>query len=268
MKLKRIVPDRVSEKNLKDSQLILLYNLCDCTEPNHTYELINQFNSDPKTLSEGEICFLYNYVVTGRDRQTSNEGYKLYLDDFGKKHILTDKEISQQGYEVVGEITGNVITNRFTQVVRPVRYTLIQIIIQLENYGFKILKTDGELIAYCPKNNATFYISDLHNIELGGHLNHFQQPYISFDNEIALGFFNSFEKLHEEKVDYPIFATNMYLYLHNPNDYRHPFICSMKKIAEIPELYDAVGPLNRALIDMIVADSNEISRTNNKKTLT
>jgi len=56
-----------------------------------------------------------------------------------------------------------------------------------------------------------------------------------------------------KKIDFPLFSEKLYLSLYDiKNDQDTPYISSMKRIAQYPELFEAVGDNNRVLINNII----------------
>ena len=61
------------------------------------------------------------------------------------------------------------------------------------------------------------------------------------------------DKCEMKKIDFPLFSEKLYLSLYDiKNDQDTPYISSMKRIAQYPELFEAVGDNNRVLINNII----------------
>lgn len=138
-----------------------------------------------------------------------------------------------------------------------------QIIRNLKQQGFKILKQDNELIAFCEERNIVFFCRDmvhiLENYE-GDKWSYYQQPYITYDGDSWVGFFAHFKNCRKVKTQFPLFTESNYLWLYKLTDKDSPFISSMKRIASIPELYNAVGYENQQLIDRIVSENTKTTK--------
>ena len=63
------------------------------------------------------------------------------------------------------------------------------------------------------------------------------------------------KQCRKEKIDFPLFTESNYLWLYNHKDNDDPFNSSLKRIASIPELYNAVGYDNQQLINQLVSKS-------------
>ncbi len=147
--------------------------------------------------------------------------------------------------------------------------TLPNIIAELEENGFVILKLDDELIAFCEERNILFFANDIKNL-LNNYesdsFSFYQQPYISSDGKVWIGFRSHLKDCVKEKVDFPPFGENCYLWMYNPSYARksgresNSFLTSMEKIARYPEIYNAVGLENQELIDSISTNTGLSSK--------
>ena len=141
--------------------------------------------------------------------------------------------------------------------ILPNDLTVENVIDFLKRLGFKILKQDGEIIAFFEKRNIVFYCDSLDNNRLK--LSFFQQPYIDRDRP-WIAFLKGFSECIDQKIDFPLFTDGSFLRLDSSTDDDTQFINSMKKIASMPELYNAVGYENQQIIDKVVAENSK--RTN------
>lgn len=218
---------------------------------NPDYILINVWSSmaleAQKEALEHELTHIIVYpstTVAGIDNhQQMEDAVENYLTSLNSK--LEQKK--------------NGVDNNVSESVVSVE----QIISNLKQQGFKILKQDNELIAFCEERNIVFFCRDmvhiLKNYE-SDKMSYYQQPYITFDGASKIGFFSHFKNCRKVKIDFPLFTESNYLWLYNLTDKDSPFISSMKRIASIPELYNAVGYENQQLIEKVISENTKTSK--------
>ena len=193
---------------------------------------------------------------TGADKKASESGDSLdvAIDEHQQKQNADEKFLTSLNQ--IREQKKRGADNNASKSVVSVK----QIISNLKQQGFKILKQDNELIAFCEERNIMFFCRDmdhiLQNYE-GDRMAYYQQPYITNDGTCWIAFHCHFENCKKEKTKFPLFTESNYLRIHNLTDKDSPFISSMKRIASIPELYNAVGYENQQLIEKVIFENTK-----------
>ena len=244
--------ERIDEKELNNGEIFGLSNLLKTASEDRVKYLISLFNNDVKAIENFEKCFLINYVAKGRLRNLLNEEYALYVTDSGKKMILSSEEVKTGDYTI--EDIPQVDIHRGASRNSA---TTIQ---DLEKIGFKFLETEEPLLAFCSERNIVLWAPSLEafNRNLQTRYSfYFQQPHVAFDGDKVVTMYSSVDNCEKEKTDFPLFKDGIgsYLWLYDrgeDKDSDSVFNCSMKRIAQYPELYHAVGSENQAIIDEII----------------
>lgn len=245
MNIKKVC-ESMDEKGLDGAGLFALNNLCNSASSDRVKYLISLFNNGSNELKPHEICFLINYVIKGRVKSVAGEGYDLYQDDSGKKIILSAQEVASGNYIILD--TQNSEENSVAKIKED-----------LEGVGFKFLETKEFLLAFCEERNIVFYSPSIDYAVTyygGDSICFFQQPNVGNNGEKKVSFYLKLENCKKGKLDFPLFSEERcgYLSLYDrAKDEDSPFVSSMKRIAQYPVLYDAVGPQNKALIDNILS---------------
>ena len=267
---------RMSERDLDFIGIMALIGLCKDASVSRIEHLVKLFNESPDLLEDYEKCFLINYVAMGRVESVKDKDYALYSV---RKSILDEEYFYLSRRRKIRNMDNTLNSNRR----KPMEKTLIlskeeyesksfnpilnsenniEIIIKdLEGKGFEFLETRECLLAFCEKRNIVLYANSIDEIlRYYGKslLNFFQQPYVTYDNRIAVSYFPSIDTCKSKKTDFALFSESNYLNLYNrciDND--TPFNSSMKRIAKYPKLYNAVGKENQKLIDSIVQMEQE-----------
>ncbi len=248
--------ERMDERKLDFFGIIALKNLCDSATVERIKYLINLFNSNSSELELFEKVFLINYVGKNRVDCVNGKGYCLYTDGNGKSIILSEEEA--KAYTVIDE-SNNYKPKYLKQKTIDNSNEIVNNLIQL---GFKFLERDKYYLAFCEEKNIVFYASSKKELITNyGKSYFFRQPYIAYDGTPWIGKFLLPENCKKEKIDFPLFSENLYLSLYNrAEDQDNPFVSSMKRIAQYPELYEAVGDKNRVLIDNILNEEKTIGK--------
>ena len=242
--------ERIDENELNMGEIFALSNLLKTASEDRVKYLISLFNNDVKTIENFEKCFLINYVAKGRLRDLLNEEYALYVNDSGKKMILSSEEVKTGNYTI--EDTPQVDIHRGASRNSA---TTIQ---DLEKIGFKFLETEEHLLAFCSERNIVLWAPSIEkfNRAFQTRNNYFQQPRVTFDGDKVVSMYSSVDNCEKEKTDFPLFKDGgSYLWLYDKEEDKGSdsvFNCSMKRIAQYPELYHAVGSENQAIIDEII----------------
>ena len=259
---------KISERELDYVGIMSLSNLCKGVSVERIKYYIQLFNNDPSGLEKYEECFLINYVTKGLVEQVKDEGYALYLTGSGKRLILSHNDVELGNYTVKDDVF-NIDLLKQENIDRDflngiMMYKISRIIEELEDKGFKFLETDEYLLAFCDEKNIVFYATYQNAIKYygGNVLLFFQQPYVIHGNKHVICFYSTIDECKNKKVEFPTFTDNRYLRLYNAEKDKEPaFICSMKRIAQYPELYSAVGVQNQALIDeVLLCESQDLDK--------
>ncbi len=244
--------ERIPERELNIAEVMALNNICHSVSKDRIEHYIHLFNDASSSLEKYEICFLVNYVTKGRINVIKDKCYNLYVTNSGKKIILSKDEIENGCYTVVDD-----------------DISLTKIIEDLEKEGFKILETEESLLAFCEERNIVFYSNSIKNAikyYCTKEMAFFQQPRVTYDGEKIVSHYSTPDQCKKKKSSFPLFSSGTYLWLYDPDkDEDSVFNSSMKRIAQYPELYNAVGAKNKALINNIVlskADKPLIKRKN------
>ncbi len=255
---------RMDERSL-GLQVLILNNLCNSANIERIEYLISLFNNDSAALDLFEKCFLINYVGKNQVSCVKERDYGLYIDDNGKYLILSKEETDT--YTIVEDNhvleTMGFVNNFFREQYpqeneNSSNYTVDRIVNDLIQSGFKFLETNDYYLAFCEERNIVFFARTAEELIINYDeitMSFFQQPYISYYGTPWIGRFWRPERCRMEKIDFPLFTDKSFLRLYNSTiDNDTPFISSMKRIAKYPELYEAVGAENRALIDKILSE--------------
>lgn len=251
--------ERMSERELNFVELMGLSNLCKSEDKDRINYLVQLFNSDPSSLERYETCFLINYVAKNRVYCVKDKEYWLYEKYSGEKMILSKDEILSGGYTVEDDLWDYLLNLAYEESLKPRKtVSLEQIISNLEQDGFKILDSKNCLLAFNESRNIVFYASSIEKaIHEYNNKNYclYQQPRICRDGLHVVSCYLKPENCEEKKTDFPVFYDEIasYLRLYDmANDKDTVFNSSMRRIAQYPELYNAVGTENQKLIDEIV----------------
>lgn len=242
--------ERIDENELNMGEIFALSNLLKTASEDRVKYLISLFNNDVKAIENFEKCFLINYVAKGRLRDLLNEEYALYVNDSGKEMILSSEEVKTGNYTI--EDTPQVDIHRGASRNST---TTIQ---DLEKIGFKFLETEEHLLAFCSERNIVLWAPSIEkfNRAFQTRNNYFQQPHVTFNGDKVVSMYSSVDNCEKEKTDFPLFKDGgSYLWLYDKEEDKGSdsvFNCSMKRIAQYPELYHAVGSENQAIIDEII----------------
>ncbi len=257
MKIRKI-DGRISERDLNPIELCELTDLLRTARRPEGEErikyLISLFNNGGKSLEKHEMCFLINYLIKGRVIRL--DSYGLYVSESGQKLILSSKEIQAGDYTI----------DTSSDVIQAGNYTIdtsrdaLTIVPDLEKLGFEFLETKESLLAFCAERNIVFWapsIEEFNEFYKTGRFYYFQQPRVAYDGEKVVSFYSSVNDCNEKKTDFPLFneggASDLWLYnIRKDKGDESVFNSSMKRIAQYPELYHAVGSENQAIIDKII----------------
>ena len=228
--------------------------------------LIRAYNDNPNALSYTESCYIFNYLLAGKLPEFKDEKYGLYIDENGKKLILSEKEAN--------DISNFTLLNE-TEDLKSLRKE--KILKQLIQNGFSILDSTDEILAICYEKNIIFYSDDidflLDNYEKGEYP-FYQQPYISgyggeehdfnhknsypMPDELIVGAYCHLSDCSNQKVEFPLFTSANFLNLYSrKKDNDNPYIASLKRIYDIPDLFDIVGASNQNLISDVLSYESE-----------
>lgn len=281
MKIRKI-NERMDEKKLSLIKVIALSNLLETVSKGRVEYLISLFNNGSKSIEDHEICLLINYVVKGKLRNKVGDDYGLYVTDSGKKIILSSDEIKNGDYTIDTSINVSPIgIDRSEYISEPfMKFAFIfsmmdyyssllsidpsknalTIIPDLEKLGFKFLETKDSLLAFCAARNIVLWapsIEEFNKYYKTNNYSYFQQPRVAYDGEKVVSMYSSVDDCEEDKTDFPLFKDGIasYLWLYDRRKDKGAgsvFSSSMKRIAQYPELYHAVGSENQAIIDDII----------------
>lgn len=250
MKIRKI-DERIDESNLNMTELLALTNLLHGVSEERIKYLISLFNNNVGSLENYEICFLLNYVTKGR----VNGSYGLYALDSGQRLILSGEEVQAGDYTI--DTSRDVVQagDYSTDTSRDV----LTIVPDLEKLGFEFLETEESILAFCAKRNIVLWapsIEEFNRYYETDDIRYFQQPR-TYGGEKVVSFYSSVNDCEEEKTDFPLFNDRIasYLWLFDRRKDKGDesvFNSSMKRIAQYPELYHAVGSENQAIIDEII----------------
>ena len=278
MKIRKI-NERMDETKLSPIEVFALSNLFKTVSKERVEYLISLFNNGSKSIEDHEICLLINYVVKGRLRDVEDDDYGLYVTDSGKKIILSSDEIKNGDYTIDTSINVSPIgIDRSEYISEPfAKYAFIlsmmdcysqllsidpsknasTIIPDLEKLGFKFLETKDSLLAFCAARNIVLWapsIEEFNKYYKTDKYSYFQQSRVAYNGEKVVSMYSNVDDCEEDKTDFPLFKdrTASYLWLYDIRKEKGAFSSSMKRIAQYPELYHAVGSENQAIIDDII----------------
>ena len=281
--------ERIDERELNITELYALSALLKTASKEREKYLITLFNDGGESLEKYEKCFLINYVAKGRSRNLIDDNYGLYVTDSGKKLILSSEEVKTGDYKLDDSSNSAIIipvleklgykflqingSSRNTTLIMPDLEMGIEflktekspikistIVSDLEKLGFKFLETEESLLAFCSERNIVFWvqsIEDFNRYHNTGRVRYFQQPRVTNDGKKVVSWYSKVNDCNEDKADFPLFKDGIgsYLWLYDRRKDKSVgsvFDSSMKRIAQYPELYHAVGSENQVIIDKII----------------
>lgn len=219
--------------------------------------IIHCYNNQPEVLTAAECLWLEKYLPR-------NGKYCVVLIE-GNEKIILKEEADAKGYEIL-EYEKR-IKRTFTETI-PMPETKMLTRKELENFinndllrkGFeRVYDTDKEIILFNKNRNIVLYVEDKDKFVDGYFV--YQQPELLKNGTIWLKRFNNVNNCSKDLISFPKFNLADYLKLSTPfseefkqyQEYFHEapltnFYLSMKKIAQIPVLMEAIGEENREIV--------------------
>lgn len=220
--------------------------------------IISLYNREDEGLEDVECLYLEKYLPRRGE-------YCVVLID-GKERIVSKEETQKNNYQEL-EYGAKEKAKVPTQVSIPMRPQKLSRE-ELENFinnnlisiGFeRVYDTERETILFNKDRNIVFYVDDKDKFVNGYYV--YQQPGVFKSGVFWMTRFNNVNNCSKNLIPFPKFNIADYPNLSSPfsaefeqyEEYFHdaPFTCfylSMKKIAQIPSLMEAIGEKNREIV--------------------